>query len=162
MKEIKLSKKGKNRGKYVALVDNEDYNFFNRWNWYAWSSRGIFYAARTIKVNGKTKTIHLHREIMRTPENLKIDHRDGNGLNCQRHNMRNCTHSQNMSNRKPCGTSKYLGVYIYRSKYIQVKITINGRSTYLGSSKNEEDAARIYDKAALKYHGEFANLNFKC
>ena len=152
MKEIVLS-----QGK-VALVDNDDFEYLNQWKWYAWCSRGHFYAVRSIYINGKKSNIHLHRLIMKTPIGMEVDHKDMNGLNCQKYNMRNCTHRQNMCNRKSTGSSKYLGVY-FQKKYIRATITVNRKVIYLGLYKKEIDAAIAYNEAAIKYHGEFANIN---
>ena len=40
-----------------------------------------------------------------------------------------------------------------------VLIMVNGKSRYLGSFKVKKDAAKVYNEAAEKYHGEFADLD---
>ena len=164
MKEIQLSKHGRNRGKYVALVDDEDYEYLSQWKWHAVKDRSCFYARAWIK----GKLFSMHRLIMNTPVGSVCDHKDFNGLNCQKYNMRNCNHSQNGMNKKPRGKSKYLGVYFFIDrkysniyKYIRSQIKVDGIIYYLGTSKTEEQAAKRYDMAAKYYHGKFANLNFK-
>jgi len=157
MKEIKLSQTGKNKGKYVALVDDEDYDYLNQWRWCVDVKKNTCYAMRRDKI-----TISLHRVIINTPEGIEVDHIDHNGLNCQKYNMRNCSHADNLKNKKPCGKSKYLGVYFMgKYRYIRAQIQINGTCHYLGHFKTEIEAAKSYDKKAKEVHGEFANLNFK-
>jgi EREBP-like factor len=42
----------------------------------------------------------------------------------------------------------------------QAVIQKNGKRHYLGAFKNEESAARAYDRAALSLYGSTATLNF--
>jgi hypothetical protein len=91
MKRIKLT-----QGKY-ALVDDEDFEKLNKHKWYFHQG----YVHRNSKTFfGKRKVISLHRAIMNYPKNKQIDHIDGNGLNCQKYNMRICTNNQNGKNQK--------------------------------------------------------------
>lgn len=175
MKEIALSKTGKNRGKYFALVDDKDYDWLMQRNWYVAFYSNNFYV---IGLKNK-KQIKMHREIMRhhglLDESKQIDHKDRNGLNNQKYNLRNATHAENQRNKKASGTSQYLGVHWhnvtikynskkfglrkYHSSKWRAAININGKTKHIGSFKNEQDAALAYNKAAIVYHGEFANLN---
>lgn len=150
MKTIKLT-----QGK-VALVDDSDYEYLNQWKWCAHKDHNMFYASRSFR----GKTIIMHRVIMNAKKGELIDHRDRYGLNNQRGNLRFCTCSQNAKNKISHGTSKYLGVCLHKiSRKWQADIVINNRKKYLGSYACEKDAAKAYNKAALKYHEEFANLN---
>lgn len=146
-----------------ALVDDEDFEWLNRWKWFARETRELWYAGRFEFENKKRKQIHMHRLIMKTPSYLDVDHIDRNGLNNQKYNLRNCTRSQNQKNRKKQdnNTSGFMGVSWdkSRNKY-KAKIKLNGKTINLGRFQQALDAAKVYDQAAIKYHKEFATLNF--
>lgn len=91
---------------------------------------------------------------------VQIDHKDRNRLINLRSNLRSCTPSQNACNhgRQKNNTSGYKGVS-KRGTCWQAEIMKNNRSIYLGSFKDRTEAAIAYNKAALKYHGEFAYFN---
>ena len=155
MKQIPLT-----QGKF-ALVDNEDYNWLNQWKWGANKGGNTYYAIRNSSGKlTKRKTILMHREILKALKEMECDHINHNGLDNRRLNLRLATKSQNAKNRISYGVSKDLGVYFHiMSGKWEAKIKSNKQSIYLGLYKKETDAAKAYNKAALKYHGEFANLN---
>jgi hypothetical protein len=90
-----------------AQVDDSDYESLNQYKWYAIKDN-TYYAVRYSKE--KNKIIQMHREIMQTPRSLIVDHRDHNGLNNQRYNLRNCTIAENHRNRIGRGKSQYKGI----------------------------------------------------
>jgi len=144
------------QGSYV-IVDATDYEELMKHNWTARISPA--YAVRI----EKGKNIYMHREIMQPEAGLIVDHKDRNGLNNSRANLRVGTMSQNSCNRKKkqgC-SSKYRGVSFFkREGKWGAAITFEGKHIFLGSFDNEIDAAKAYDAVARKYHGEFALLNF--
>lgn len=159
-------------GNHGILVEDEDYEWLNSYKWSIRKQHGNMYAESWALGS-------MHRAIMKTPKGMVTDHKDRNGLNNLRDNLRICTHSENSQNRRPGGkTSKYLGVSLHRCKHKYVsrktgqttlrireywiaKIIINKKQRNLGLFKYEKDAARAYDQYAEICHGEFANLNFK-
>ncbi len=148
-----------------ALVDACDYEYLIQWKWYLFTgSEGRFYACRKTSSKGGAlrRDIFMHNEILKVKIGHIPDHRDGNGLNNRRYNLRYATTSQNGGNRKPNkrGTSKYKGVSwnTQRQKWRAV-IKVEGKLIFLGYFDVEGDAAHAYNKAATKYFGEFALLN---
>lgn len=168
MKEIKLSKQGKNKGKYVALVDDEDFERVNKFRWSVHIDPRNIYAKTNVSIKGKNTIMLLHRFILSDDQqlinNTQVDHINRIGLDCQKHNLRSCTKQQNAWNAGSSNnsTSKYKGVsWSKRDKIWYSFIMVNRAKFYLGIFKNEIDAAKAYDEAAKKHHKEFAYLNFK-
>jgi len=144
----------------VTLVDDEDFEWLNQWKWY--HDKG--YAARETASRGKPqrKRIAMHRLIVDPPPGMETDHRNGDGLDNRRCNLRTCTHKQNSANsgKSASASSRYKGVSWHRqNRKWQSFIGVNGRRKYLGCFRSEEQAARAYNRAALILFGEFARLN---
>lgn len=147
---------------FVALVDDEDFARVSAHKWYAVrKGRGV-YARHKFTVLGVHVWCFLHTFIL--PDANRVDHKDGDGLNNQRHNLRAATVLQNNRafKRKPRGSSsKFRGVYwpSGRKKWT-AQIEVNYKRYFLGTFEKEEDAARCYDAAAREYFGDFASPNF--
>ncbi|MFH1370392.1 MAG: AP2/ERF family transcription factor [Planctomycetota bacterium] len=152
------------QGKFT-IVDPPDYYRFNNFQWCAKENGPRIYAVRLIAdSHNRTKILSLHREIMGPPEGLLVDHKNRNTLDNRRENLRLATHSQNQFNKTKTAaitSSRFIGVYLEkRSGRWVAKIAVHGKRIWLGRFSSELDAARAYDKAALKYHKDFARLNF--
>jgi hypothetical protein len=142
-----------------ALVDTDDYDWLMQWNWFAHRNRptATFYAWRR---GPDTTQISMQEEITGRKD---IDHRNRNGLDNRKANLRACTVHQNARNRgKAKGkTSKYLGVsWDSDCGKWKAEITPNRTRIRLGRFISEKQAAEAYDAAALEHFGEFACLNF--
>lgn len=158
MKKILLNK---NR---FTIVDNEDYEKFNEFRYYIHHESKFYYAVRmTSRKLGKRKMMKLHKEIMGVTDSRIVDHISGNTLDNRKCNLRIASPAGNARNRKQVGknnTSGYKGVTWNKSvKKWQAQIKVNYKKINLGSFNNKEDAAKAYNEAAIKYHGEFARLN---
>jgi hypothetical protein len=142
---------------FHALIDDEDFDWLNRYKWNYHNG----YARRT---NDGYDTVHMHVEIAQKhgieiyPE---LDHKDRNGINNQKENLRPATRSQQGANRDlfPNNSTGYKGVSWHRGKW-QSSIRREGRLHYLGRFSDIIAAAKAYDAAAIVYFGEHACLNF--
>jgi len=94
MAEIQLS-----QGK-IVLIDDVDFAWLNQYKWYAGKHGNTLCAMRNIQRGGKRTTQRMHRLILQPLENEDIDHKNRNGLDNRRENLRICTNSENMANQK--------------------------------------------------------------
>jgi len=160
MKEIPLT-----QGKF-ALIDDD---MFDRVSYFKWhvvkklrTTGIVYYALTNIYVNGKYTCLLMHRLIMGIPDPLQVDHRNSNGLNNQKHNLRICTGQQNSQNSRKTtnSTSIYKGVsYVTKKNKWRSRIMVNGNPIHLGYYGTEIQAAIAYNNSAIKYFGDFALLN---
>ena len=149
----------------VALVDDEDYERLAAHKWTAtWAGRGWY--AHRCSDDGVREHTYMHDTVF-GPHEGGIDHRDRNGLNNQRANLRAATRRQNAGNArkqigrngKPC-SSRYKGVYRVRDRFVaQIRPAV-GERLHLGTFTDEVAAALAYDLAAIEVFGEFARGNF--
>lgn len=152
----------------AALVDDEDYELVSQLKWYAKEESRPGrrpsgpYAMARITRGGKRTTIQMHTLLTGWPE---TDHRDHDGLNNQRSNLRP-GRGVNQRNARPQlgGTSQYKGVCWYTPLRGQgrwkAQIRATGMSRHLGYFLSEVDAAHAYDTAARAAFGEYAVVNF--
>lgn len=158
MKTISLS-----NGQH-ALVDDADFDRVSAKKWYAKrAGKSTHYALSTngIDKRGYPKIVRMHHFVLGVAS--VVDHKDGNGLNNQRDNLRPCAKFQNQGNlgTPAHNTSGYKGVYRHSNGRAWIaNISQNNRCVYLGIFYDPVEAAKSYDEAARKYFGEFAKTNF--
>jgi hypothetical protein len=152
----------------IAIVDEEDAELA-RLKWYARLGGSTFYAARTTRATGgfwTTGTLHCAvwaRAHPGEPVPRELDHRNGDGLDNRRSNLRPATRQENSRNRRlqTNNTSGFKGVHWEASsRKWRAVIRVDHRFYRLGRFRTAEDAARIYDGQARARFGEFATLNF--
>jgi len=135
----------------VVTIDREDYPI---WKLYTWR---ILHAKNGLKYVQNSQGELLHRLIMGLPDSY-TDHRDGNGLNNSKSNLRKATNAQNQQNvRKVRGVSKYKNVCWRKSdqRWV-VRISFNGERIYIGAFIDEDEAGKAAIEADKNFYGEFS------
>lgn len=155
MRRIKLS-----NSRLFALVDDADYELLSKFNWCVrYSKSGKPYPQTTVHFGKSQRVFTMHQMLVDYP---LADHKDRNGLNNQRGNLRSATCAQNAWNSgvRKNNKSGFKGVVFDKArKKWSAKINANGKRFYVGRFETKEDAATAYNIAAKKFHGEFAYQN---
>jgi hypothetical protein len=156
--EIKISKGN------TVIVDFENYDELSLYKWYSVKGKnGNWYSARDIFENGKRKVILMHRHIIGAKHGEVVDHKNCNGLDNRKQNLRTATYSQNNMNRRKGNrvVSKYKGVSKVneRKGMWRARIMIGKKEIYICKSKDEKKCALAYNKKASEIFGDFALLN---
>jgi len=144
----------------VAIVDAADYDWLSLLTWSTSQKASGVYACRHVK----RKNIYMHRVITNAPAGKVVDHIDHNGLNNRRCNLRICSAADNSRNSRAKGigrSSVYKGVsWNKRKGKWSASIKYKRKFYHIGYFDNQIDAAKAYDKMALKLFKKFAYLNF--
>jgi len=148
MKQLQLTNK-KN-----TLVDDKDFSLLKKYKWHTISKT---YVARTGKDG---KEVLLHRQLLKAPAGIEVDHIDGDPLNNQRNNLRFATHAENIRNRTHLNKNNRSGEtgvswFKLRGKW-RARIMINDKEINLGLFVNKKDAIEARRIASKKYFGIFA------
>jgi hypothetical protein len=145
----------------VALVDDEDYERLSeRGSWHLDGYGKNFYAVRNFWTpDRKCRKERMHRLLL--PGARIVDHINGDTLDNRKANLREANDFTSAQNRGKRSDSKlpYKGISRNPASW-GASIQINGVRTPLGSFPTPEDAARVYDAAAVLHFGEFARTNF--
>jgi hypothetical protein len=145
MKEIQL----KGSTQLICLVSDEDYDSLNEYNWRL--NRNSVYAI----IDGKH--VRMAHFIMGKPKHgLIVDHINCNNLDNRRENLRVVTISYSNQKTRKNKKSRYTGIYYNDKKRLW---RVYCKKHYLGSYRDELEAAKLYDKAAYVLFGEHAKTN---
>lgn len=155
---------------YTVLIDSFDAPIFDQYPWHVRKE----VKGRLSVVHAKQPISQLSRLLTNAPRHVFVDHANRNTLDNRRDNLRFCTTNQNQHNRigwRKRIQSSYGPVYkgVWRisrwktrksARHWEARICVNGKQSYLGVFRTNEEAAIAYDDAARKVHGRFARLNF--
>ena len=162
MKEVPLV--GTKAAGRVTLVDDDDWPTVAPFVWYiheydkgpGCKPDGPYAVARV----ADHRLVRMHKFLTGWP---RTDHRDHDGLNNQRWNLRPTTLGQNMANTpsRQNSVSRFKGVRLQRrTGHWEACIKIGDQARHLGTFLHEQDAAVAFDDAAREAWGEYACLNF--
>lgn len=152
------------------MVDDDFYAYLTQWKWHAWKGNGGYYALRQSPhpiLPRRQIAVRMHRVVLELAgqdlsDGRLPDHRNGNTLDNQLHNLRSATTETNPRNclKYKNNTSGFKGVSFDKTtgKW-RAQININKRRVSLGYFTSPEEAALVYDQAAKTSYGEFAKLN---
>lgn len=160
--------------RYIALVGKYgegkfakvDASKFDELSQYRWSCMPKGYAFKMLTINGKRKSVLMHRLVMLGADFLdspvQVDHRDRNRLHNYLENLRPATREQNAQNsRGRDRLSQYKGIHFTaKTGNWAAQLKVEGVRYHLGTFPSEVEAAKAYDGCARHYFGEFAVTNF--
>jgi hypothetical protein len=139
-----------------SIIDVDSIPYVAPYRWFI-SPKG--YVCRM----ARRKCLFLHKELPGAVPSLKRDHIKGNTLDNRLAMLRPCRQSQNGKNRakSKSNTTGFKGVHRdKRNGNFVAHIKVDRKGIFLGTRSTAEEAARLYDRGAIKYHGEYARLNF--
>ena len=174
---IKHGRKSRYTDYVQARIDHPDGSIVTKFR--RANREGPYQAKRTTMVTMHRVIMGLGQIIDGAGEDV-VDHRDGNGLNNCRENLRVCSPTENSRNLRGARKNSavpYKGVKLKPRLYklikqgvdisqIEIKnpytaqINYNKKRIHLGCFATAEDAARAYDTKSKELFGEFAKLNF--
>jgi hypothetical protein len=144
----------------VAIVNDALLSALSQFKWCAKRDGRTFYAMRRVARPGRSQTtVCMHREVFRlrgekVPK--QIDHRNRNGLDNRRRNLRPATHTQNQRNqrKRKDNTSGFTGVRRDHGRW-RAYVRVNGKNKHLGMFGNKRAAARVRDQYIHDHFPEF-------
>lgn len=146
-----------------AIIDEDDYLLVKDFKWYLDKTSAGYRARGRQKKAPRCSPVLMHRLIMDATKGMTIDHRNGNGLDNRRENLRLCTVGQNNMNRRRLqnsNTSGHRGVHWDKSRGRWIAdISVNNKVVHLGRFEKLEDATLAYKCASIQHYGEFSPMD---
>ncbi|MGE8128919.1 HNH endonuclease [Methylobacterium sp. NPDC080182] len=142
---------------FEAIIDVSDVPVVENYGWRVMMLRlGHAYAARCGDRPGSV--VLMHRAILDAPQGAKVDHRDGDGLNNRRGNIRLATSAENNANMVVSRRNKLgiKGVSTEKSGRFSASIQKDSQKLYIGTFNTAEEASAAYFGAARILWGDFA------
>lgn len=153
---------------YEAMVDAADADLVSGYNWFADmkvradGSIKTLYASRSERIGKKIIVIRMHRVIDGTTPGLETDHRNGNGLDNRRENLRAATKTQQRHNQRIAINNvsgvKGVGFHKARKKW-HAYISVGNKQRHVGIFATLEEAKIAREKAVMELHGEFGRVS---
>ena len=149
---------------YETVVDDDDYEVVSQYNWWVHLKKGVPNSTPYVRGSVNGKKVLLHRFIMGAGAGQQVDHKDRNGLNNLRSNLRIANVSQNKANEKKRvdNTTQFKGVSFRANraspKKFRATISVGGKKKELGYFLTAEEAFEAYKAAAISTFGEFARF----
>jgi hypothetical protein len=141
----------------VVFFDAEETPNLVNARWHLLKSRTCKRYATTVR---SPDSVLMHRMLVGAKPGQFVGHVNGDGLDNRKSNLRLCSHSQNMANRRKSKSAKhssYLGVYLTKGRWTaELKKAGKKHRRYCPS---EAEAAKSYNEMAMLFHGDFARLN---
>lgn len=149
-------------GRFV-IVDDADIPIIADRLWHATKKRHAWVAVSTSydESTGKKASVYMHRLITGARSGEYVDHKDGDGLNNCRHNLRRCSNGENARNKTRMNSRNTSGVHgVHWEKSCgkwRVRVCKDYNNRHIGVYDTIEDASAAYRAASLEIHGEFAS-----
>lgn len=138
----------------VVLVDDADAGLINAHRWYA-VKRGRCAERLYAEASVSGRTVLMHRLLAGNPAGKVVDHRNSDGLDNRRANLRICTQRENARNRVGRIGKASRGIRLRYGKW-RARIMVDRHEINLGTFATEAEAQAAYDAAAHQHYGEFA------
>ena len=141
-------------------IDEADFEYISQWKW-GFGANG--YAVRTVQIDGKKKTVLMHRVLLSAPKGTDVDHANQDKLDNRRNNLRLATRSQNRANttsRARPNSELPMGVSYNPSprtrQPFMARVCRDGKSYFCGNFYTVEEAHEAYLTKKRMLFGEFA------